>query len=221
MDSCRKIVASCNNCGRTLDVFDSRNEALIKIAKMNVCENCGKVFVVKSDYHHGFELTELKIDNSDDDSQSKQNEAKSKKNNIPFVSMSFDSADQDINNYIISILKSLQLDYRTGESYSKDSIPEKVIERITNSGLFIVIFVKRKKMEDGIYSTSPWLISETGIAQGCKKDIIALVEKGINEKEIANLNYKKELIYFDRTSVVDIQKATLKFLEALKEHSLI
>ena len=140
---------------------------------------------------------------------------------IPFISMSFEPIDNEINEYVTGILEALKVKFETGERYSKDSIPEKVKNRIVNSGFFIVIFVKRNKLEDGSFTTSAWLLREMGLAQGNKKEIIAWVEKGISDKEIANLNFEKELIYFDRTDVVQMKKATIKFLEALKEHRLI
>ncbi len=138
---------------------------------------------------------------------------------LPFLSMSFDEQDQEINQYIISILKSLQIDFETGERYSKDSIPEKIQNRIRNSDLFIIIFVKRDRKEGDGYTTPSWLLKELGIAQGARKEIIAFVEHGI--KDIAGLNYEKEVIYFDRENVKEIKKATIKFIEALKEHKLI
>jgi len=138
---------------------------------------------------------------------------------IPFISMSFDESDQEINQYVTGILKALKIDFKTGERYSKESIPQKVQSRILNSDLFIIIFVKRDKIEGDGYTTPPWLLKELGIAQGAGKDIIAWVEKGI--KDIAGLNYEKEVIYFERNNVKEIEKATIKFLEALKEHKLI
>lgn len=137
---------------------------------------------------------------------------------VPFVSMSFDESDQEINQYITGILKALQIDFETGERYSKDSIPQKVQTRIRSSDLFIIIFVKRDKIEGGGYTTPSWLLTELGIAQGSRKDVIAWVERGI--KDIAGLNYEKEVIYFERNNVKEIEKATNKFLEALKEHKL-
>ena len=138
---------------------------------------------------------------------------------IPFVSMSFDESDQDINQYVTGILKALQIDFETGERYSKDSIPQKVQGRICSSDLFIIIFVKRDKIESGGYTTPAWLLKELGIAQGAQKDVIAWVERDI--KDIAGLNYEKEVLYFERDNANEIEKATIKFIEALKEHKLI
>jgi hypothetical protein len=138
---------------------------------------------------------------------------------VPFVSMSFDEADKDINEYVTGILNAFQIDFETGERYSKDSISEKVKSRIRSSDLLIVVFVKRDKIEGGGYTTSSWLLTEVGIALGARKDVIAWVERGI--EDIAGLNYEKEVIYFVRENVKEMEKATIKFLEALKEHKLI
>jgi hypothetical protein len=138
---------------------------------------------------------------------------------VPFVAMSFDEKDDNLNRYVTNILRALGIDFETGERYSKDSIPEKVRNRIIDAALFIVIFVKRDKIEGGGYTTPSWLLKELGIAQGSQKDVIAWVERGI--KDIAGLDYEKEAIYFERDSVEEMGKATMKFLEALKEHKVI
>jgi len=138
---------------------------------------------------------------------------------LPFISISFDDTDKEVNEYVTAILKALQIDFVTGERYSRDSIPQKIRNRIRDSGLFISIFVKRDKIEGGGYTTPSWLLKELGIAQGTGKDVIAWVEKGI--KDIAGLNYEKEVIYFERRDIKEMQKATIKFLEALCEHGLI
>jgi len=138
---------------------------------------------------------------------------------VPFVSLSFEEQDRRINEYVTGILGALRIDFETGERYSKDSIPEKVQSRIRSSDLFITIFVKRDKIESDGYTTPAWLLKELGIAQGAGKGVIAWVEKDI--KDIAGLNYEKEVIYFDRDNVKEMEHATIKFLEALKEHNLV
>jgi hypothetical protein len=138
---------------------------------------------------------------------------------VPFVSMSFDESDREINEQFTDVLSALRIDFETGERYSKESIPDKVQSRIRSCDLFIVIFVKRDKIEGGGYTTPSWLLKELGIAQGARKSVIALVERGI--KDIAGLDYEKQVIYFDRTDSKDLNKASLVFLEALKEHELV
>lgn len=72
---------------------------------------------------------------------------------IPFVSMSFRDEDSDINNYFTGILNALQIDFETGERYSKESIPEKVKNRIKSSDLLIGILVKRDETINGRFKT--------------------------------------------------------------------
>lgn len=149
-----------------------------------------------------------------------ENSEKKQENSlVPFVAMSFRECDRNINDYILNILKALEIKFETGEKYSKNSVPIKVKERINKSDLFIDILVKRDKIEDKKYTTPSWLIKELGIAQGAGKDVIALVEKGI--QDIAGLESEKEIIYFERDNIDSIKKATIKFLEALKAHNLI
>ncbi len=142
-----------------------------------------------------------------------------KKMVIPFVSMSFNEKDSEINKYFTGILDALQVEFETGERYSKESIPEKVKNRIKSSDLLIGILVKRDETINGRYKTPEWLIKEIGIAQGAGKDVIVLVEKGVTD--IAGLRSEKEIIYFERDTAEEIKTATLKFLEALKEHGLV
>ena len=91
--------------------------------------------------------------------------------------------------------------------------------RIKRCDLLIGILVKRDETIDGRFKISEWLIKEIGIAQGAGKDVIVLVERGV--EDLAGLRSEKEMIYFERNKVNEIQMATLKFLEALKEHDLV
>jgi hypothetical protein len=136
---------------------------------------------------------------------------------VPFISMSFDSADEDINDYVKGILDALRIPYVTGERWSKESIPEKVRTRILESDFVISVFVKRGTLKNGGHTTPSWLVREATIAQEAGKSVVALAEKGITD--LAGLNLEKELIYFERDDVKAIQNATIKFLEALKEHA--
>jgi len=142
-----------------------------------------------------------------------------KKSLTPFISISFNDKDKELNQYFKNILDVLNIDYITGEKYSIDSIPDKVKNRIKEADLLIIIFVKREELKVGGYTTPGWLLKELGFAQGADKNVIALVENGI--KDIAGLNMEKEIIYFTRDNLGIMQRATLKFLEALKEHKLV
>jgi len=136
-----------------------------------------------------------------------------------FIAMSFDEEDAIVNQYVTGILNALGIEFETGERYSKGSIPQKVRNRISACDVFIVVFVRRHELKEGGYATPPWLVKELGHAQAEEKDIIAWVEREITD--IAGLEADKEIIYFDRSDPAEMQSATLKFLEALKEHGLL
>ena len=137
----------------------------------------------------------------------------------PFMSKSFSDQDRAVNDYFEGILKALKIQFETGERYSSDSIPQKVRDRIHRCDLMILILTRRDKLERGGYTAPAWLIKEVGHAQQEGKPVIALVERGIRDD--AGLKMEKELIYFERDSLESMQKATVKFLEALKEHKLV
>ena len=136
-----------------------------------------------------------------------------------FVAMSFDEEDQDINTYVTGILDALKVNYQSGRRYSKETIPDKVKERILMSDVFIGVFVKRVPLRDGRYGAPPWLVSELGMAKAKGAGVIAWVEEGV--EEIPALDYGREILYFTRDDITQIKKATVSFLEALREHNLI
>lgn len=138
---------------------------------------------------------------------------------LVFVSKSFYSEDKGVNDYFEGILKALSIKFDTGERYSSNSIPQKVRDRIHDCDLMILILTHREKLESGGYTPPSWLIKEVGHAQQEDKPVIVLIEKGIRDD--AGLKMEKELIYFERDNLYAMNKATIKFLEALKEHKLV
>lgn len=138
---------------------------------------------------------------------------------LVFVSKSFADEDKKVNSHFEAILKALKIEFETGERYSDDSIPQKVRDRIHNSDLMTLILTCREKLESGGYAPPSWLIKEVGHAQQEGKPVIVLIEKGIRDD--ASLKMEKELIYFERDNFDAMNRSTIKFLEALKEHKLV
>lgn len=136
-----------------------------------------------------------------------------------FLALSFEDKDKKLNGYFKDILSALRIGYETGESYSKDTIPDKIKKRIESANILIAIFVRRYAISDGSFTTASWLTKELSYAQGKGKEVIALVEIGI--KDIAGLNMEKEIIFFKRDNQTSMQEATIKFLQAIKEHELV
>ncbi|MCL4447862.1 MAG: hypothetical protein M1163_05665 [Candidatus Thermoplasmatota archaeon] len=121
-----------------------------------------------------------------------------------FIAKSFHKEDESVNRYFEGILRALNVKFETGERYSKEC------------DVIIVVFVKRYQIIDGKFLPPSWLVREG--EQKEKKDLIALVEKGI--EDLAGLETEKELIRFDRKDIDSMEESTIKFLEALKEHGL-
>jgi len=149
-------------------------------------------------------------------SKAKENLKKSK---VPFVSISLREEDKNANVYFTSILDSLQVKYMTGEPYSEKNIPEKVESLIRECDVLISIFVGRGKLKKDQYTPPSWLIREVVYAKSIGKGIILLVEEGV--KDIASLNYEKEIIYFQRDDPKKMKNAADRFLQALKVHKVI
>ena len=138
---------------------------------------------------------------------------------LPFISMSFAEEDEEINGYFIGLLEALSIKYLTGKQYSKESVPDKIKSRIDKSDILISILTRKHQIEGDKYTTSAWCMKEISYAQGKGKDVVIIAEKNITE--IAGLNYEKDIIYLERENVKSIKKATIKFIEALKEHELL
>jgi len=122
-----------------------------------------------------------------------------------FVGHSFDKKDMTLINQIIKFLKSSEVLCQTGEESQNKSIAQKVKDRILNSDFFIGIFTCENKIlingEGESYTTSNWVIQESGFAIGNNKELIFLVEDNIYK--FPELQGDLEVIYFNRDNLAD------------------
>jgi len=124
-----------------------------------------------------------------------------------FVGHSFDEKDNQVIDKTIKMLKSLEIECETGEKAQNKSIAEKVKDKISKNDIFVGIFTCDKKVKDAkwfskspkYYTTSNWVIQESGYALGKDKEIIFLVEHGTYK--FPELQGDLELIYFHRDSL--------------------
>jgi hypothetical protein len=58
-------------------------------------------------------------------------------------------------------------------------ISEAVLQRIPQADYLLSLLTKRSQLEEGGYTTSPWLLEEKGVALGLGKKIVLLVEDGV------------------------------------------
>lgn len=124
-----------------------------------------------------------------------------------FVGHSFREDDSKIVKKIIDFLDSAGVTSQTGEKAQNKSVAEKVKERILDCDIFVGIFTCDGKIEfkrgfwkkETVYTTSNWVIQESGFAIGSNKQLIFLVEDGIHK--FPELQGDLEIIPFNRSSV--------------------
>jgi tetratricopeptide (TPR) repeat protein len=127
-----------------------------------------------------------------------------------FVGHSFDKKDSVVVNKFLEFLKSREdegISIVTGEKAQNKSVAEKVKCDISGSDAFTGIFTCEKKINTGVnifrgekgYTTSNWVIQESGFALGKDKPLILIVERGIYK--FPELQGDLELIYFSRNNL--------------------
>lgn len=163
-----------------------------------------------------------------------------------FVGHSFEDKDQPLVDKIISFLSKRDIICETGEKAQNKSVSEKVKERIAKNEIFIGIFTvdqeikfsdsretrrctgfwekfnfkKSKPQESGpVFSTSGWVIQESGYALGKDKETIFLVEENIYK--FPELQGDKELIYFSRDNLDPLLLRLSEVMQDIKSRSQV
>ena len=163
-----------------------------------------------------------------------------------FVGHSFDDKDQPLVDKIISFLSKREIICETGEKAQNKSVSEKVKERIEKNDIFVGIFTidkeirladdKEKKKSNGffgrfnlkrpkpqeskiVFTTSNWVIQESGYALGKDKETIFLVENNIYK--FPELQGDKEIIYFDRDNLDSVLLRLSEVVQDIKTKSKV
>lgn len=121
-----------------------------------------------------------------------------------FIGHSFDDKDKEIINKIIEHIESLEVKCETGEKPRYGYVAEKVKKRIMNNDIFVGIFTCDEKIllkneqpsKEDFYTTSNWVIQESGFAIAENKKLIFLVENRIYK--FPGLQGDQEYILFSR-----------------------
>jgi tetratricopeptide (TPR) repeat protein len=132
-----------------------------------------------------------------------------------FVAQSFSPCDEDVNRQIRDFLKSAEVPSETGEEAENRQVSAKIRERIDSHPIFVGIVTRRSAIEPELarsryflarifgsaptsYSTSAWVIQETGYALGKDRKLILIVEPGV---EIPQLQSDLEYVTLHRDSL--------------------
>lgn len=119
-----------------------------------------------------------------------------------FAGHSFDEKDAILVGKILKFLGSAGVECESGESAENRSVSAKVRGRIDRNPIFVGIFTCRCKLNgQEVYSTSNWVIQESGYALGKGKELILLVENSIDN--FPELQGDLEYIPFQRNSLAD------------------
>jgi len=140
-----------------------------------------------------------------------------------FVGHSFDNNDAEVVRKIIKHIESLNIKWETGEKPQYSGVAEKVKNKIMHNEIFVGIFTCDKKIllengqsnKEGLYTTSNWVIQESGFAIAKKKKLIFLVEEGIYK--FPELQGDQEYIKFNRVSLDQAFTELNHIINSMKE----
>jgi hypothetical protein len=121
-----------------------------------------------------------------------------------FIGHSFDDKDIELVKKIKEHIESLNVKCETGEKSQYGYVAEKVKNRIIDNDVFVGIFTRDKKIllenrepnKEYFYTTSNWVIQESGFAIAENKKLIFLVEEGIYK--FPGLQGDQEYILFNK-----------------------
>lgn len=119
-----------------------------------------------------------------------------------FAGHSFEEGDRPLVDKILRFLRSAGVECESGEPAENRSVSTKVRERIDQNPIFVGIFTCRCKLDGKeLYTTSNWVIQESGYAIGKGKELILLVENSIYN--FPELQGDLEYVPFQRDSLED------------------
>ncbi|MCX5643495.1 MAG: hypothetical protein NTZ17_02245 [Phycisphaerae bacterium] len=144
-----------------------------------------------------------------------------------FIAHSFDDKDKDVVDKITGFVESAGFQVLTGEKAQNRSIAQKVKDRIRQCEVFVGVFTcdrplsssgKRRRLfkrsEVDAYTTSHWVVQESGFALGLEKQMVLLVERGVDG--FPELQGDMEVVLFGRDSVECEFVHLLQMIETIK-----
>ncbi len=147
-----------------------------------------------------------------------------------FIGRSFDEHDEPVVAKIIELIESHgDINCVSGKPAKAKAVDKKVTELIRTSDLFVAIFTRDRPIvprekdtffgraflpKPKTYTTSAWVLQESGFALGCGKPIVIFIEDGVNN--IPKLQGNLEYIPFDRARIQDTSITLNQMLADLK-----
>jgi len=98
--------------------------------------------------------------------------------NTVFLSYCF--AETEYAEGLIPLLEERGFRVITGKR-SNTYISRAIIDRIRNCEYFVCLMTRDKEKTDGTFTTSPWLLEEKGVALALGKQIVLMIEEGVDD----------------------------------------
>lgn len=98
--------------------------------------------------------------------------------NTVFLSYSF--SETEYADGLVPLLKQNGFEVITGKR-TNTYIGRAVIDRIRDSEYFLCLMTRNKEKTDGTFTTSPWLLEEKGVALALGKQIVLMIEEGVDD----------------------------------------
>lgn len=142
-----------------------------------------------------------------------------------FVGHSFDERDSKLVTEVKEFLEGACIKCTTGERPQNEGVSEKIKTQILDSDIFVGLFTRNHTIpgkgffKKSTYTTSNWVIQESGFAIATEKELIFLIEEGICD--FPKLQGDLEYIPFDRASMDKLFKALNPMLASIKSKSIM
>lgn len=96
------------------------------------------------------------------------------------VFLSYRFSETDYADGLIPLLEQQGFKVVTGKR-SNTYISRSIIDRIRDCEYFLCLMTRNKEKTDGTFTTSPWLLEEKGVALALGKQIVLMVEEGVDD----------------------------------------
>jgi len=112
-----------------------------------------------------------------------------------FLAFAFHDVDRELVGYVDQLLGSQYVQALTGEGLGGEALTPAVQARIDRCDALIGLLTQRERIQDGRFTTHPWVVDELGYARAHKMRAIAVVESGL---DVAGMYHPHEYIPLER-----------------------
>lgn len=127
-----------------------------------------------------------------------------------FLAHSFNPKNKDTINTLKDLINSFPVGLLLGSKPSTKSISEKIKKMISDSVICVIVMTQDEKKSDSTWSASDWVKQEATYALGREKDIIRLIEDGVDCE--GRIFGDKEYIPFNNENLTE---AIVKLVQTL------